>query len=219
MNRYTLAIFGVITLFFFFRPGAYRKLRTNSELFRDKTVQVLYGTIKENLSIKVVLFFPILYLTFLFVLLANLVGMIPWSFTVTSSAAVTFFFSLTLFIGVTLVGYARHGDTLFQIFLPAGVPLAISPFLVAVEAASYVARAFSLGIRLFANMLSGHGLLKILGSFVLLITQHNGVLYPLFLPAALVFLVVLLELAVAFLQAYVLVVLISVYLSDIISIH
>jgi ATP synthase subunit 6 len=92
--------------------------------------------------------------------------MIPYSFTITSSAAVTFFFSITFFIGITLVGDTTHKDTLFQILLPAGVPLIIAPFLIVVEAVSYFARVFSLAIRLFANMLSGHALLKILGSFV-----------------------------------------------------
>jgi ATP synthase subunit 6 len=135
-------------------------------LFRDKTFRFIANLIKENLNIKVVLFFPIIYLTFLFILLANFIGMIPYSFTVTSSAALTFFFSITFFIGITLVGYTTHKDTLFQILLPAGVPLIISPVLIVVEAVSYFARVFSLAIRLFANMMSGHGLLKILGSFV-----------------------------------------------------
>lgn len=122
--------------------------------------------IKENLNVKVVVFFPVIYLTFLMILLANLIGMIPYSLTLTSSAAVTFFFSITFFIGITLVGYVAHKDALFQILLPAGVPLIIAPLLILVEATSYVARVFSLAIRLFANMMSGHGLLKILGSFV-----------------------------------------------------
>jgi ATP synthase subunit 6 len=188
-------------------------------LFRDRTLSFLSGAIKDNLNLKVVLFFPVLYLTFLFIFLANLVGMIPWSFTITSSAAVAFFFSITFFIGITLVGYARHADKLFQLLLPSGVPLAIAPFLILVEAASYIARVFSLAIRLFANMMSGHGLLKILGSFVCLIIQHNGILYPLLLPAALVLIVTVLELAVAFLQAYVFIVLVAVYLNDVYCIH
>jgi F-type H+-transporting ATPase subunit a len=177
------------------------------------------GAAKESLNLKVILFFPALYLTFLFILVANLVGMIPWSFTITSSASVTFFFSITTFIGISLAGYSTHSDRLFQNLLPAGVPLVIAPVLILVEAASYMARLFSLAVRLFANMLSGHGLLKILGSFVCLIIQHNGVLYPLLLPVALVFILTVLELAVAFLQAYVFIVLVAVYLNDVICIH
>jgi ATP synthase subunit 6 len=139
--------------------------KPNLVLFREQTFSFISNLIKENLNVKVILFFPIIYLTFLFILFANLIGMIPYSFTITSSAAVTFFFSSTFFIGITLVGYRSHRDALFQILLPAGVPLVIAPFLILVEAISYIARVFSLAIRLFANMMSGHGLLKILGSF------------------------------------------------------
>jgi len=102
--------------------------------------------------IKQSFFFPIIYLTFSFILLANLIGMIPYSFTITSSAVVAFFFSTTLFVGATLIGYASHKDTLFQILLPAGVPLIIAPFLIVIELISYIARVFSLAIRLFSNM-------------------------------------------------------------------
>jgi F-type H+-transporting ATPase subunit a len=140
--------------------------KPNLVLFRDKTFRFIASLVKENLNIKVVIFFPVIYLTFLFIVLANFIGMLPYSFTVTSSAAVTFFFSITFFVGISLVGYNTHKDAFFQILLPAGVPLAIAPFLILVESVSYFARVFSLAIRLFANMLSGHGLLKILGSFV-----------------------------------------------------
>lgn len=170
--------------------------------------------IKENLNIKIVLFFPIVYLTFLFILLANLIGMIPYAFTITSSAAVTFF------IGITIIGYVTHKDTLFQILLPAGVPLVIAPFLIVVELISYFARVFSLAIRLFSNMMSGHGLLKILGAFVWAIVVHAaGPIFIYFFPLAIVFIVTLLELVIAFLQAYVFIVLVSVYLNDVVCIH
>jgi len=170
--------------------------------------------IKENLNIKIVLFFPIVYLTFLFILLASLIGMIPYAFTITSSAAVTFF------IGITIIGYVTHKDTLFQILLPAGVPLVIAPFLIVVELISYFARVFSLAIRLFSNMMSGHGLLKILGAFVWAIVVHAaGPIFIYFFPLAIVFIVTLLELVIAFLQAYVFIVLVSVYLNDVVCIH
>lgn len=166
------------------------------------------------------MFFPIVYLTFLFILLANLIGMIPYAFTITSSAAVTFFFSVTFFIGITIIGYVTHKDTLFQILLPAGVPLVIAPFLIVVELISYFARVFSLAIRLFSNMMSGHGLLKILGAFVWAIVVHAaGPIFIYFFPLAIVFIVTLLELVIAFLQAYVFIVLVSVYLNDVVCIH
>jgi F-type H+-transporting ATPase subunit a len=222
LHLYALAVCGIVFLLLFYNGGhpVYSSSKPNLLVFRDKTFSFISNLIKENLNVKAIAFFPILYLTFLFILVANLVGMVPYSFTVTSSAAVSFFFSTTFFIGVTLVGYTAHKDTLFQILLPAGVPLVIAPFLIVVEAVSYSARVCSLGIRLFANLMSGHGLLKILGSFVWAMFVHS--FHPLmfyFFPLAIVLLVTLLELAIAFLQAYVFIVLVTVYLNDVICIH
>jgi ATP synthase subunit 6 len=222
LHLYALAICCIIAFFLIYNDASpeYNMNRPNLFLFRDKTFSFISNLIKENLNSKAVAFFPIMYLTFLFILVANLVGMIPYSFTVTSSAAVSFFFSITFFVGVTLVGYTAHKDTLFQILLPAGVPLVIAPFLIVVEAVSYCAKVCSLGIRLFANLMSGHGLLKILGSFVWAMFLHS--FHPLmfyFFPLAIVLLVTLLELAIAFLQAYVFIVLVTVYLNDVICIH
>jgi F-type H+-transporting ATPase subunit a len=222
LHLYALGVCGLICFLLFFF-GDYPECASNKPnivLFRDKTFYFIADLIKENLNVKAILFFPVIYLTFLFILLANLIGMIPYSFTVTSSAAVTFFFSITFFVGITLVGYTAHKDTLFQILLPSGVPLIIAPFLILVEAVSYFARVFSLGIRLFANMMSGHGLLKILGSFVwaMLLHSFHPLMFYIF-PLAIVLVVTLLELAIAFLQAYVFIVLVSVYLNDVICIH
>ena len=111
-----------------------------------------------------------------------------------------------------------HKDTLFQILLPAGVPMVIAPLLILVEATSYFARVFSLAIRLFANMMSGHGLLKILGSFAWVLVCHAPIYLNCF-PLAVILIVLLLELVIAFLQAYVFVVLIAVYLNDVVCIH
>jgi ATP synthase subunit 6 len=168
LHFYALAICGVIFLFLVYNGGnsEYSEQKPNLILIRDKTFSFISNLIKENLNPKGLCFFPIIYLTFFFILVANLIGMIPYSYTVASSAAVSFFFSITFFIGVTLAGYNQHSDALFQILLPAGVPMVMLPFLIIVEAVSYSARVFSLGIRLFANLLSGHSLLKILGSFV-----------------------------------------------------
>jgi len=147
--------------------------------------------------------------------------MIPYSFTITSAASATFFFSITLFLGVTGVGYGHHRDKFFQMLLPAGVPLYLAPLLVGLEAISNIARVFSLAVRLFANMLSGHALLKVLSSFVWAIILHPwGWWMPLyFIPLLAVLLVFILETFIAFLQTYVFMVLICVYLNDAICLH
>jgi ATP synthase subunit 6 len=147
--------------------------------------------------------------------------MIPYSFTITSSAAVTFFFAGTFFIGVTSAGYRAHKDVLFQLFLPPGVPKPLFPFLIVIEAMSYLARVFSLAIRLFANMMSGHGLLKILGSFAWASVAYGSFIPVYFqcVPMLVISLVILLELFIAFLQAYVFIMLVCIYLNDVICIH
>jgi ATP synthase subunit 6 len=216
-----LILFGIV-FFLFFTGGfvGYSHKKPNLVLFRDKTFGFLLSLMKENMNIKIVVFFPVIYLTFLFILSANLLGLIPYSYTVTSSAAITFFFSVTFFVGVSLVGYRAHKDTFFQILLPAGVPLVIAPFLVVIEAASYVVKVFSLAGRLFANMLAGHSLLKVLGSMCTAIFLQASGPAPLYVfPLAVVLLVLLLEIAVAFLQAYVFIVLVCIYLNDAICIH
>jgi ATP synthase subunit 6 len=222
VHYYALCICFILACFLFFTGGfvGYNSRKPNLVLFRDKTFRFITYLIKENLNIKIVIFFPIIYLTFLFLLIANLVGMLPYSFTITSSAAVAFFFSIMFFVGITLIGYSTHKDAFFQILLPAGVPLVLAPFLVVLEAISYFVKVFSLAGRLFANMLAGHGLLKVLGSMGTAIFSHGAGPVPFYcFPLGLVLLVTFLEVAVAFLQAYVFIVLICVYLNDAISIH
>jgi len=166
-------------------------------------------------------FFPCILVTFTFLLFCNLQGMIPFSFTVTSHFLITLALSFSLFIGITIVGFQRHGLHFFSIFLPAGVPLPLAPFLVLLELISYCFRALSLGIRLFANMMAGHSLVKILSGFAWTMLFMNNIFYfigdlgPLFIVLALTGL----ELGVAILQAYVFTILICIYLNDAINLH
>jgi F-type H+-transporting ATPase subunit a len=208
--------------FFFFTGGyvGYNSRKPNLVLFRDKTFGYFLFFLKENLNIKIVVFFPVLYLTFAFLLCANVFGLVPYTYAITGSAAVSFFFSITFFVGVSLAGYRANKDAFFQILLPAGVPLILAPFLIVIEAASYFVKVFSLGGRLFANMMAGHSLLKILGTMTvgMLLSEGSPIGLHIF-PVIIVLLVSFLELAVAFLQAYVFVILVCIYLNDAMSIH
>jgi ATP synthase subunit 6 len=125
-------------------------------------VQKIIG---DNIFLKKKSFFLLLYFLFFFILICNLIGMIPFSYTVTSSLIVTFFLSSSFFIGLNILGFWVNNILIFQLFLPSGVPFVISIFLILIEFISYISRVFSLAIRLFANMLSGHALLKILVGF------------------------------------------------------
>lgn len=154
-------------------------------------------------------YFPFLFTVFFFILFCNLLGMIPFSFTPTSHIIVTFGMALVVFIGVTIIGFAKNGLGFIRLFVPSGVPLALLFILVPIEIISYFVRPISLSLRLFANMMAGHTMLKVFGGFVISLGFVAGW-------APLAFLVALtgLEIGIAMLQAYVFTILSCLYLHD-----
>jgi ATP synthase subunit 6 len=122
--------------------------------------------VKDSITIKKYSFVLLFYVIFIFIFLSNILGMIPYSMTITSHIILTLYFSLAFFIGNNLIGICYHKEKFFVLFLPEGVPVAVIPLLILIEYVSYISRIFSLAIRLFANMLSGHILLKILICFI-----------------------------------------------------
>ena len=166
------------------------------------------------------LYFPILFAIFSFIFFCNLLGMIPFSFTVTSHIVVTLGLAMISFFAINIIGIQTHGFHMLSLFLPSGAPLALAPLLVAIELVSYSFRVVSLALRLFANMMSGHCLLKILAGFAWTMLAAGGILSIVhFLPLVVIFAIVGLELSIAFLQAYVFTVLLCIYLNDAISLH
>jgi ATP synthase subunit 6 len=131
------------------------------------------GILKSNLSVKKYSFILLIYTIFLFIFISNILGMIPYSITITSHLILTLYFSLSFFIGNNIIGLCFHQEKLFVLFLPEGVPLVLIPLMILIEYVSYISRIFSLAIRLFANMMSGHILLKILISFIWGILTSN----------------------------------------------
>ena len=158
-------------------------------------------------------FFPFIFTLFLFILFANLLGLIPYSFTITSHIIITFALAAVVFIGVTIIGIVRHGFHFLRLFVPEGVPLPLLVILVPIELLSYFIRPFTLSIRLFANMLAGHTMLAIFGGFAAAV----GLLA--FFPLAINIALVGLELLVAVLQAYVFAILSCLYLHDALHLH
>ena len=136
----------------------------------QKIILILFNfvtsIIKDSISIKKYSFVLLFFVLFLFIFLSNILGMIPYSMTITSHLIITLYFSLAFFIGNNLIGICYHKEKFFVLFLPEGVPVIVIPFLILIEYVSYISRIFSLAIRLFANMLSGHILLKILICFI-----------------------------------------------------
>ena len=159
-------------------------------------------------------FFPFIFTLFMFVLFCNMVGMLPYSFTVTSHIIVTFVLAAAIFIGVTVIGFIKHGIKYLELFVPKGVPVVLLPLIIIIEVISYLSRPVSLSVRLFANMMAGHTMLKVFGGFVISLGLLGGWL-PLGFSVALTGL----EILVAFLQAYVFAILTCIYLNDALNLH
>ena len=178
----------------------------------------IHSMVREQLGKEVYL--PFIYSIFFFILIANLTGNIPYSFTITTSIIVSIGFSFTILIAVTILGLSIHKLHFFSYFLPSGCPLALVPLLVLIESVSYLARALSLGIRLFANMCAGHTLMKILSTFLYKLFLSGPVVAVLTLIPFTVFLAICgLELAVSLIQAYVFTLLTISYIKDAIELH
>lgn len=158
-------------------------------------------------------YFPFVFTLFMFVLFSNLLGLIPYSYTVTSQIIVTFALAAIVFIGVTIIGFIKHGAHFLRLFVPEGVPVILLLLLVPIELLSYFIRPFTLSIRLFANMLAGHTMLAIFGGFA----ASVGLLA--ILPVALDVAILALEVLVAALQAYVFAILTCLYLRDALHLH
>ena len=165
-------------------------------------------------------YFPFMYVLFVFILVNNLIGMVPYSFAATSHFILTFSLSFTVVLGATILGLSRHGFKFFSLFVPAGCPLALLPLLVMIEFISYLARNVSLGLRLAANILSGHMLLNILSGFTYNIMTSGFLFFFLGLfPLAFIIAFSGLELGIAFIQAQVFVVLSCSYIKDGLDLH
>lgn len=165
-------------------------------------------------------FFPFLFITFCFVFSCNILGMIPYTFTVTSHIIFTFSLGMVTFVGLNIIGLKNHGLHFFSLFIPPGSPLALAPLLVPIELISYIFRVFALSVRLFANMMAGHTLLKILATFGWKMISFGGIfLFLQIIPVAIIIAITGLEIAIAFLQAYVWTTLICLYLNDVLHLH
>ena len=180
--------------------------------------EILYNFISKMISDtagkKAKPYFPFIFSLFVFVLFCNMVGMLPYSFTVTSHIIVTLAFAMFIFIGVTILGFVIHGFKYLKIFVPSGVPVVLLPIIMIIEIISYLSRPISLSVRLFANMMAGHTMLKVFGGFVISLGLVAGWL-PLTFSVALTGL----EILVAFLQAYVFAILTCIYLNDALNLH
>ncbi len=189
-------------------PGRLQSIAEMSYEFVANTIESTAG--EEGMR-----FFPLVLSLFMFILVANVVGLIPYTFTVTSHIIITAALALTVFFTVIIYGFYRHGLHFLKLFVPSGIPIYILPLIVFIEVLSFLSRPISHSVRLFANMLAGHITLKVFASFITLLGGLGVVGWlGATLPLALVVALTALELLVAFLQAYVFAILTCIYLND-----
>jgi len=200
----------------------YNKLVSNNWSISQES---LYATIHSIVTNQInptrgQIYFPFIYTLFIFILINNLIGMIPYSFASTSHIVLTFALSFTIVLGATILGFSKHGLEFFSLLVPAGCPLALLPLLVLIEFISYLSRSVSLGLRLGANIMSGHMLLHILSGFTYNIMTSGFIFFFLgLIPLAFIIAFSGLELGIALIQAQVFVVLTSSYIKDGLDLH
>jgi F-type H+-transporting ATPase subunit a len=201
---------------------SYNRLISNSWIITKESIYASIHSIVINQinSTKGQIYFPFIYGLFIFILVNNLIGLVPYSFASTSHFILTFFISFTVVLGVTILGFQKHGLEFFSLFVPSGCPLGLLPLLVLIEFISYLARNISLGLRLSANILSGHMLLVILSGFTYNIMSSSFVYFILgLIPLAFILAFSGLELGIAFIQSQVFVVLTCSYIKDSLDLH
>ncbi len=186
----------------------------------ESAYEFIAGMVRDQVGDEGKKYFPFVFSVFMFVLFGNLLGMLPYAFTFTSHIAVTLALACVVFVTVTVIALMRHGMHFFSYFVPEGAPVWLWPIIIPVEIISYFSRVVSLSVRLFANMVAGHVMLKVFATFVVLLGGLGAVgPFVAAMPLAVNVVLVGFELLVAFLQAYVFAILTSIYLHDAVHLH
>lgn len=173
------------------------------------------GLISDNIGAGAKQYFPLVFTLFVMVLVGNMLGMIPYSFTYTSHLAVTAAMAILVFVTVLIIGIARHGTHFFSLFVPSGVPIWLLWLVVLIEIISFISRPITLSVRLFANMVAGHVLLKVIAGFAIMFATMGGFAWlGTLLPVAFNIVIIGFEFFIGFIQAYVFAVLTCIYLKD-----
>ncbi len=215
-NASLFMIISALTIISVFFVGTRKKaiVPTKIQLLTELSYTLVSKMISDTAGSKAKPYFPFIFSLFMFVLFCNMLGMLPYSFTVTSHIIVTFALAAVIFIGVTIIGFVNHGAGYLKLFIPSGVPLFLLPLIVIIEIISYLSRPVSLSVRLFANMLAGHTMLKVFGGFVISLGIIGG-----WLPLSFTVALTGLEMLIAFLQAYVFAILTCIYLNDALNLN
>jgi F-type H+-transporting ATPase subunit a len=212
---YMVAAVVVITLFLVGGTAKRALVPGRLQSAAELTYEFVANTLRSSAGSEGMKFFPFVFTLFTFILAVNLIGLIPYTFTVTTHIIVTATLSLSVFLTVLVYGFWKNGLHFFNLFVPKGIPIYILPLIVFIEVLSFLSRPISHSVRLFANMLAGHITLKVFASFIILLSGAGFFgMVGATLPLALVVALTALELLVAFLQAYVFAILTCIYLND-----
>jgi F-type H+-transporting ATPase subunit a len=215
-NSSLFMVIAVATITLFFAAAMRNRALVPGRMqsLAEMSYEFIANMVRDNVGDEGMKYFPFIFSLFVFVLVLNMLGMIPGTFTVTSHIIVTFALAALVFLVVTAIGFARHGLGYLKLFVPDGVPIWLMPLIVPIELISYLIRPVSLSVRLFANMMAGHTMLKVFAGF--------AVSLPVFAKAAPVLFTTAftgLEFVVAFLQAFIFTVLTCIYLNDAVNMH
>ncbi len=225
-----IIVFFVTSLTYYLTPKSNKIIGENAKFFIPNRWQLLIEyliiavsqLVSDNIgnNLEAQKFLPFIFSLFNIILFSNLIGLLPYSFTVTSHLVITFLLSFSIFIGATIVCFKKHNFKMIELFVPANTTFLLTLLLVPIEFISYVSKPISLGVRLFINLMAGHCLLKVIVGFSWVMLSLENVL-PIFhlLPLIVLIMLVGLELGVALIQAYVFTVLTCIYLSDSINLH
>ena len=215
-NASLFMVISTVAILFIFNLSSRKNsmLPNKLQLIAELSYTFVAKMINDTAGSKARPYFSFIFSLFMFVLFCNMFGMIPYAFTVTSHIIITFILASFIFVGVTIIGFIKHGFGYLKLFVPSGVPMVLLPLIVIIEIISYLSRPISLSVRLFANMMAGHTMMKVFGSFVVSLGIVGGWL-PLSFSVALTGL----EILVAFLQAYVFAILTCIYLNDALNLH
>jgi F-type H+-transporting ATPase subunit a len=209
----------LVVLFMYVGSRNLSVIPSRGQTILESTYEFIAGMIGDNIGQEGMKYFSFIFSLFLFILIGNLLGMFPYSFTWTSHIIVTFAIAFFIFVGVTMIAIFKHGLFKFiSFFAPSGVPKPMLILLVPIEIISYLSRPVSLSVRLFANMMAGHTLLKVIGGFVFVLGANTFIIGGV-LPLAFLVALTGLEIVIAFLQAYVFAILTCLYINDAIHLH
>lgn len=220
LGLYSIVVLVIITLLHYYTNNNNKIIPSKWSIGLESFYTSINSMVRDQIGYTNEIYLPLIYSLFIFIIVSNLIGNIPYNYTIATSLVFSIGLSFTIFTGVTILAVYLHRLHFFSFFVPGGTPLALVPLLVLIELISFGARAVSLGVRLFANMVAGHTLLKILSTFLAQMFSSSKLVFVLTLIPFTIFIALIgLELAVSVIQAYVFCILTSSYIKDAVHLH